>query len=69
MCLTRGGGGGGVWGPMPPPPPRGRGVLKNAHYMVLRVYANGLCGLAEVWGGLGILGWFGVFQWTARRLC
>ena len=58
-----GGGGGPMPSPPPPPPPRrGRGVLKNAHYMILRVYANGLFGLAEVWGGLDILGWFGFFN-------
>ena len=24
--------------------------------MILRVYGNGLCGLVEVWGGLGYFG-------------
>ena len=53
----------------PPPPEEAMGVLKIAHYMILRVYGNGLCRLVEVWGGLGYIGVFGVFQWTARRLC
>ena len=66
-----GGGGGGGWGHMTPPPPHEEavGVLKIAHYMILRVYGNGLCGLVEVWGGLGYFGVVWVCQWTARRLC
>ena len=54
----RAGGGGGAGGHMTPPPPRrGRGCPKKiAHYMILRVYGNGLCGLVEVWGGLGYFG-------------
>ena len=44
----------------PPTPEEAVGVLKIAYYMILRVYGNGLCGLVEVWGGLG---YFGVV-WT-----
>ena len=40
----------------PPPPEKAVGVLKIAHYMILRVYGNGLFGLVEVWGGLGYFG-------------
>ena len=50
--------GGGGWGYMTPPPEKAVGVLKIAHYMILRVYGNGLFDLVEVWGGLG---YFGVF--------
>ena len=39
-----------------PPHEEAVGVLKIAHYMILRVYGNGLCGLVEVWGGLGYFG-------------
>ena len=49
------GGGGGGWGHMTPPE-EAVGVLKIALYMILRVYGNGLCGLVEVWGGLGYFG-------------
>ena len=45
----------------PPPPEEAVGVLKIAHYMILRVYGNGLCGLVEVWGGLGYFGVVWVF--------
>ena len=30
--------------------------------MILRVYGNGLCGLVEVWGGLGYFGVVWVFS-------
>ena len=65
MPVPNPGKGGGGWGVYDPPPEKAVGVLKIAHYMILRVYGNGLFGLVEVWG---ILGWF-FFQWTARRLC
>ena len=60
QCLTRGRGGWGVYDP----PEKAVGVLKIAHYMILRVYGNGLFGLVEVWGGLG---YFGVFFFSMDR--
>ena len=56
MPVPNPGKGGGWWVYDPPPPEKAVGVLKIAHYMILRVYGNGLFGLVEVWGGLGYFG-------------
>ena len=61
LTFKKAGGGGGL-GAYDPPLEEAVGVLKIAHYMILRVYGNGLCGLVEVWGGLGYFGVVWVFS-------
>ena len=64
MPVPNPGKGGGAGRYMIPPPEKAVGVLKIAHYMILRVYGNGLFGLVEVWGGLG---YFGVVFFSMDR--